>query len=166
MMFEEGQKVVYPMHGVGIIDKIEEREILGKKQIYYSIKLVQSGMTVMIPVEQSEKIRLRELYSGKLLTKVFSTLKNPCENLHFDWKIRYSNNHEKLKEGSITSLTEVVRDLFHRNQIKELSRGEKKLYDSAFQLLCDELSYSEEMDQEKIKVSILEKLKSTENVPV
>ena len=159
-MFNVGDKVVYPVHGVGTIEMVEEREVLGKKQLYYFLKLDLAGMTMMIPVDQSDKVRLRAVSHDDNIENVLSTLNEPCGNLRLDWKIRYSNNHEKLKEGSVRSLSEIVRDLFHRNIIKELSRGEKKLYDSAFQLLCDELSYSQNEEKELIESSILNHLKS------
>lgn len=163
-MFKVGENVVYPMHGVGRIEKIEEKEVLEKKQLYYFVNLLQGGMTVMVPVEHSEKLRLRSIHPDETLEKVGEVLDDDCESTNLDWKVRYSNNQEKLKEGSVKSLAEVVRDLFHRNEIKELSRGEKKIYDSAFQLLCDELSYTEDMDQTEIKVAILKRLKEKSSV--
>ena len=164
-MFNVGDKVVYPMHGVGTIEKIEEKEVLEKKQLYYFVNLLQGGMTVMVPVEHSEKLRLRKILPEETLEMVNEILDSECESVHMDWKVRYSNNHEKLKEGSVQSLSEVVRDLYHRNNIKELSRGEKKIYDSAFQLLADELACTENREQTDIKISILTRLKKKASVP-
>ncbi len=165
-MFQVGEKVVYPVHGVGTIVRIEEKEVLGKKQLYYFIDIDQGNMTVMVPVEQSDKVRLRKIQPDDSMDKVIEILNEDCENIHLEWKIRYSNNQIKLKEGSIRSLSEVVRDLFHRNHIKELSRGEKKLYDSAIQLLCDELSCVEKKKSDIIKNLIIDELQTQISVTV
>ncbi len=159
-MFQVGQAVVYPTHGVGKVEKIEERKILGNKKLYYFIRLDNIGMVVMIPVEHSSKARLRLVSNSKSIDSVVNVLDSPTENIRLDWKIRYSTNNEKLKEGSLKSISEVVRDLYHRNQIKELSKGEKKIYDSALQLLCDELIYTDNMDYSNAKDFILSHLKS------
>jgi CarD family transcriptional regulator len=158
-MFQAGQAVVYPTHGVGRVEKIEERKILGNKKLYYLIKLDNVGMTVMIPVEHSDKARLREVSNEKSLDSVLRVLDSPTDNIRLDWKIRYSKNTEKLKEGSLKSISEVARDLYHRNQIKDLSKGEKKIYDTALQLLCDELVYTDDMDSSKAKSFIIDHLK-------
>ncbi len=164
-MFVVGEKVVYPMHGVGVVEKIEEREVLDKNQLYYFVKLDHGEMTVMVPVEHSEKLRLRKILPEESMEKVFSIFDNPCESIHQDWKVRFSHNQTKLKEGSVQSLSEVVRDLYHRNHIKELSRGEKKLYDNAFQLLGDELAYTEKMESTDVRIAIIKYLKAQVTVP-
>lgn len=158
--FRVGDKVMYPFHGVGKVEKIEERSILDQNRLYYHVKLHYSGMKVMIPVLESEKFRLRKLNSEKALENVLEILKEESQNFKLEWKARYNKNQKKLKDGSIRSLSEVVRDLFLRNQIKELSRGEKELYDNAFQILSEELSYSEEMPYKAIKSMILERLRN------
>lgn len=159
-MYKVGDKVVYPMHGVGEIEKIEEREVLQKKQLYYFIKLNHGEMTMMVPVEQSDNLKIRPVQGKESISDVIDILEKPCEGINKDWKIRYNNNQQKLKEGSLISLSEVVRDLFHRNQIKELSRGEKKIFDSAFQLLTDELAYTDNISSQEAKQTIIQKLKS------
>ncbi len=164
-MFKVGQNVVYPTHGVGSIDKIEEREVLGKRKIYYLIKLTNSDMTVMLPVDQCEKARLRSIAEEEAINEVYSTFETPSENHKLDWKSRYNNNNEKLKDGSIISLSEVVRDLYFRNLIKELSKGEKRLYDNAFQLLSEEMSCIQQQDRSQVKSSILKYLKNEVKVP-
>lgn len=159
-MYKVGDKVVYPMHGVGEIERIEEREVLKKIQLYYFIKLNHGEMTMMVPVEQSDNLKIRPVQGSESINQVIDILDKPCEGINNDWKIRYNNNQQKLKEGSLESLSEVVRDLFHRNHIKELSRGEKKIFDSAIQLLTDELAYTDNITSQEAKIAIIEKLRS------
>ena len=158
--FQVGDWVMYPFHGVGKIEKIEERTILNHNRLYYHVKLHYSGMKVMIPISESENLRIRKLSSPHALQNVLEILKEESQNFKLEWKARYHKNQKKVKEGSIRSLSEVVRDLFLRNQIKELSRGEKELYDNAFQILSEELSYSQELPSKSIKSMILERLKN------
>ena len=157
-MFKVGDKLVYPMHGIGILEKIEEKEVLGKKKLYYFVRLDYGGMVLMIPVEQSQNLKLRKILFENSLNTVFSILEEPSDDLSLNWKVRYNNNQKKLKEGSLKSLSEIVRDLFHRNRVKELSRGEKSLYDQSIRFLTDELAYTEKRDDQELKEEILNHL--------
>ena len=153
-----GDKIVYPMHGVGVIEKIEEKNILGKDNLYYIMKLSVSDMTVMIPVEMSEKLGLREVINEKEINDVLSSLKENPEDLENDWKARYYNNHDKLKSGSIFDLAEIVRNLYRRNSEKELSTSEKKLFESALQLMIEEISLSQDIEKVEVEHMITETL--------
>ncbi len=119
-MFKIGDKVVYPMHGVGAIDAIEKKVVLGKKYEFYIIKIVNSGMRVMIPVDNAEKIGLRSVISKREITKVMNLLKKTGIETEDDWKLRYQNNIDKVKSGSIYEVAEVARDLYRRGRGKEL----------------------------------------------
>jgi CarD family transcriptional regulator len=150
-MYEIGEKVVYPMHGVGVISKIEEKEVLGEKHLYYILKLSMTDMTVMIPIEKSEELGLRGVVSNEKIDKVFDILKQETPDENDDnWKNRYNTNQTKIKSGSILELAEVVRNLYIRNQKKELSTSEKRLFDNALQLMVDEIALSK--NQEKVEV--------------
>ncbi len=148
--FKQGDTVVYPMHGVGVIDKIEEKDILGNKQLYYILKLSVSDMTAMIPVDKSENLGLRACEKPEGIEKALIILGEVPDNIEDDWKSRYNNNHNLVKNGSLFELAQVVRNLYHRNLIKELSNTEKKLFEYALQLMVDEISFSK--DIEKIEV--------------
>ena len=155
-MYEIGAKIVYPMHGVGVIQKIEEKDILDKKRKYYIIELFHTNMTVMIPVEMSEKVGLRDVVPLDVIEEAYFILKSEATDLDEDWKIRYSNNHGKIKSGSFIELAEVVRNLFIRNQIKELSNSEKRLFENALKLMVDEIAYSQEIEKIEVEHVITE----------
>lgn len=160
-VYEVGSKVVYPIHGVGIINSIEEKTVLGKTHSYYIIKLGISDMTVMIPVEKSDELGLRQIVSNKDVKNALKLIKSGSINIVEDWKARYQNNFERMKKGSLLDVAEVVRNLYHRNKIKELSIMEKKLYENAFRLLVDEIAFVLNVDKKRSKEMISEGLESS-----
>ncbi len=157
-MYKIGEKVVYPMHGVGRIRNIEEKDILGTIRQYYIMELLHTNMTVMIPVKMSSKIGLRGIIGDKEIGEALSIMKSQATELVDDWKVRYSINHGKIKSGSFYELAEVVRNLFIRNQIKELSNSEKKLFENALKLLVDEISFSSDIEDVEVEHMITETL--------
>lgn len=157
-MYEVGAKVVYPVHGVGIINSIEDKTVLGEKRSYYIIKLAISDMTVMIPINKSEQLGLRLVVSNRDVYKALKLIKSEVTAMDEDWKTRYQHNFEKIKSGSILDVAEVVRNLFHRNKIKELSIMEKKLYENAYRLLIDEIAYVKDIEKEEVQNIVSEKL--------
>lgn len=157
-MYEVGAKVVYPVHGVGIINSIEDKTVLGEKRSYYIIKLAISDMTVMIPINKSEQLGLRLVVSDRDVHKALKLIKSEVTAMDEDWKTRYQHNFEKIKSGSILDVAEVVRNLFHRNKIKELSIMEKKLYENAYRLLIDEIAYVKDIEKEEVQSIVSEKL--------
>ena len=159
-MYELGEKVVYPLHGVGVINSIEDKTVLGEKRSYYIIKLAISDMTVMIPTDKSEQLGLRQVVSSRDVTKALKLINSEITDMEEDWKARYQHNFEKIKSGSTLKVAEVVRNLFHRNKIKEISIMEKKLYENAYRLLVDEIAYVKNLEKEdaqNIVSEILEK---------
>lgn len=157
-MYEVGEKVVYPLHGVGVINSIEDKTVLGEKRSYYIIKLAISDMTVMIPINKSEELGLRLIVSDRDVNKALRLIKGDITEMEEDWKTRYQENFKKIKSGSILNVAEVVRNLFHRNKVKELSIMEKKLYENAYRLLVDEISYVRNMDKEEVQNLVATKL--------
>lgn len=143
MKFKIGQKVLYPMHGAGVVEAIEEHEVLGKKQEYYVIGLLIGGMRVMVPVNSCKKVGLRVVIGKDKVSRVINILKGDKAVPISDWKLRYHTNLEKMKTGSIYKVAEVVQSLSIRNREKGLSSGEQKLFDNACQLLAGELSYAQ-----------------------
>lgn len=160
-MYEVGAKVVYPLHGVGIINSIEEKTVLGETRSYYIIKLAISDMTVMIPTERSEELGLRLVVTDHDVKKALKLINSGFIEMEEDWKTRYQHNFEKIKSGSILDVAEVVRNLFHRNKVKELSIMEKKLYENAYRLLVDEISYVKDMEKEDVQNIVSEKLENS-----
>ena len=159
-MYSLGDKVVYPVHGVGVIDSIEDKTVLGEKRSYYVIKLAISDMTVMIPTNKSEDLGLRLVVSDRAANKALKIIGSETTEMEEDWKSRYQQNFEKIKSGSILNVAEVVRNLFHRNKVKELSIMEKKLYENAYRLLVDEISYVKGLEREKVQNLVAQGLES------
>jgi len=156
--YSVGEKVVYPMHGVGCIDIIEKRTILGEEHLYYIIKIACDDMTVMIPTDKSDELGLRPIVSDQEIKKSLRMLTQESTCMNDDWKVRFNDNKEKIKTGSIFKVSEVVRNLFQRNKIKALSSSEKKLYETAFNLLVDEITLKNENPREDVENLISEKL--------
>lgn len=159
-MYRLGDKVVYPLHGVGIINSIEDKKVLGEKRSYYIIKLSISDMTVMIPTEKSDQLGLRLIVSARDANKALKVIGADTTAMEEDWKSRYQQNFEKIKSGSLLKVAEVVRNLFHRNRVKELSIMEKKLYENAYRLLVDEISYAKDLDREYVQDMISQELEN------
>jgi len=144
-----GEYVVYPMHGVGEIHAIQKQNILGKRKECYVLEIPSTGMKVMIPVENAKTIGIRSIIKKKDVKKVLDLLKKECSESEEDWKIRYQNNMNKLKSGSIFSIAEVCRDLYKRAKDKELSLMERRLYESAYNLITNEIALTREMPVEE-----------------
>ncbi|HAI21447.1 MAG TPA: CarD family transcriptional regulator [Clostridiales bacterium UBA8153] len=138
-MFNVGDKVVYPMHGAGVIEAIEEKEVLGERKQYYIMRLPIGDMRVMIPTHNVDGIGLRRVISEAEVEEVFHVLRSDHTRMSTNWNRRYRANLEKIKSGNIYEVAEVVRNLFQREREKGLSTGERKMLDSARQILLSEL---------------------------
>jgi CarD family transcriptional regulator len=132
--------VCYPMHGVGVVESIEEQSVLGETAKYYMLRFVMGRMTAMVPVETAETVGLRKLVCKDECSKVVAFLKEDgCSNESDNWNQRYRDNLNKLREGDIFGVADVVKCLIHRDQEKGLSAGERKMYLTARQVLVAEL---------------------------
>lgn len=138
-MLTVGDRVVYPMHGAGIIEAIEEHEILGQTQRYFVLTMPYGGMRVMIPLKNVENIGLREVIGSKEVEHVIDVLRKPASPVQASWNRRFNVNLAKIKSGSIFEVAEVVRNLILQDKIKKLSTGERRLLNTARQILVSEL---------------------------
>ncbi len=159
-MFKIGDKIVYPMHGVGEIEGIEKKLVLGKRNEYYLITIINNGMKVMIPVNNAKEIGIRSIIPKKDIKKVINILSTEADRIEEDWKIRYQNNIDKVKSGSIFEVAEVARDLYRRGSEKELSIMERKLYENAYQLITYEVAMSKNVEIEEAGNIVSEALSS------
>ncbi|MEH7018796.1 CarD family transcriptional regulator [Bacillus sp. JJ63] len=139
-MFQIGDNIVYPMHGAGIIEAIEEKEILGEKQKYYVIRMPISNMEVMIPMKKMIQSRIRLIADMLTLENVLLIFQYGESDNSLSWKQRYTQNMEKMKTGEIQEGAEVVRDLIRRNKVRALNTSEKQMLDNAQKILISELS--------------------------
>jgi CarD family transcriptional regulator len=158
-MYNIGDKIVYPMHGAGVIESIEEKEILGNKQSYYVVKIPIGEMKVLIPTKNVDGIGIREVISEADADKVFTMLKNKTVSVSSNWNKRYRENMVKIKSGNIYDVAEVVRCLMLRDKEKGLSTGERKMLNNAKQILISELVLVKNMKPVEIE-SIINKFLS------
>lgn len=149
-MFTIGDKILYPMHGAGVIQEIENRDILGETRQYYIMKLPFDDMSVMIPVDNSVDIGIRPVISAREVDAVFIVLRAETSQMSGNWNKRQRENLEKLKSGNIMEVAEVVRNLIRAGRIKRLSTGEKKMLTNAKQILESELILAAGIDPQKI----------------
>lgn len=138
-MFKIGDKVVYPMHGAGVIEKIEEKEIFGEKKSYYILQIPYGRMQVMVPVDKCKEAGLRSIVSIDEMEAVVKVLSGKSTPMDDNWNRRLRDNNEKLKSGDPKQVAEVVRNLIRIEREKKLSAGEKKLLNSALQILSSEM---------------------------
>jgi len=138
-MFNVGDRVVYPMHGAGVIEAIEEKEILGERHTYYVMKLPIGDMKVMIPTDNVLGIGLRGVINRSQVERVYDILRDQKSKMSSNWNRRYRANLEKIKSGDIFEVAEVVRNLAIRDREKGLSTGERKMLDNSRQILVSEL---------------------------
>lgn len=149
-MFKSGDMAVYPAHGVGKIESIEQKEIGGAAQSFYIMKIVDTGMVVMIPTA-GKGTGLRSIIQSKDVKKVYEILKEKdVEILPQPWNQRYRDYMQKIKTGSVYEIASVLRDLNVLSADKSLSFGEKKMMDTAKSLLVKEIAIANQIKEQLV----------------
>jgi CarD family transcriptional regulator len=154
-MLKIGEVAVYPGHGVGKIERIEEKEISGTKQAFYIMRILDSDMTIMIPTDGADNAGLRYVIASRDVVKVYEILKD--KNTNHDtspWNRRYKDYMERIKSGSIFEIATVLRELYTLRTWKELSFGERKMFETARNLIKKELSIALSKDEDEIVTDI------------
>lgn len=156
-MFKVGDLAVYPAQGVGVIEAIEKKEIMGCTQSFYIMKILGNSMTIMIPTNSARSVGLRNVISKDEISRVYEILRE--RDITIDkqtWNKRYKEYLEKIKTGSVFEIAGVLRDLFilKHNQEKTLSFGERKMMDTAKNLLIKEISVATHNEEAKIEKDI------------
>jgi CarD family transcriptional regulator len=152
LMFKVGDLAVYPAHGVGRIERIESQVISGSTQDFYVMRILENGMIIMIPTRNVDSVGLREIIQKKEVPKLYSILKRrdvPIDNQ--TWNRRYREYMDKIKTGSVYEVAEVYRDLLMLKLEKELSFGERKMLDTAKNLLVKEISLAKQVEESQIE---------------
>lgn len=153
--FLKGDLAVYPAHGVGCIESIESKEINGDTMNFYMMKIVENGMVIMIPTSNVESVGLREVIPETEVPAVYKVMKEKARGAdNQTWNRRYREYMDKIKTGSIYDVAEVFRDLFQLKLEKDLSFGERKLLDTAQNLLVQELSTAKDIDEKSMMQEI------------
>jgi len=153
--FFKGDLAVYPAHGVGCIESIESKEINGDTMNFYMMKIVENGMVIMIPTSNVESVGLREVIPETEVPEVYKVMLEKAQGAdNQTWNRRYREYMDKIKTGSIYDVAEVFRDLFQLKLEKDLSFGERKLLDTAQNLLVQELSTAKDIDEKSMMQEI------------
>lgn len=159
-MFNVGDKIVYPMHGAGVIDSIEEKDILGEKQAYYILKM-PGEVKVMVPTAKAEEIGVRNIIDKGSADKVIGILEQDETVMDKNWNKRYRDNMDKMKSGDIYEIADVVRNLSFKQKDKGLSTTEKKMLLNAKQILVSELVLVESKEKEEVEELVENKIKTS-----
>ena len=153
-MFQVGDKIVHPMHGAGIVDSIVQKKINGVVREYYILKLPVGGMLVMIPTENSEEIGVRPVINGEEADRVIAAIPGIEVDMTSNWNRRYRENMLRLKSGDLLEVARVVKGLTHRDEVRGLSTGERKMLHSAKQILISEIVLSQNASYEDVEKRI------------
>lgn len=155
-MFKVGDLAVYPAHGVGLIERIETKEIAGSQESFFIIRILENNMIIMVPSSNTSSVGLRQIVNSKEVSKIFSILQKNDRSVDDGqtWNRRYRDYMDKIKSGSVFEIAEVFRDLSTIKRDKELSFGERKMLDTAQNLLVKEISLAENMKEEDVERDI------------
>lgn len=148
MNLEVGETVVYPHHGAATIEEVKTRIIKGEERTYLKLNVSQGDLTIEVPAANVELVGVRDVIDEHGLKEVFDVLQAPITEEPTNWSRRYKSNQEKLASGDVLKVSEVVRDLWRRDQDKGLSAGEKRMLAKARQVLVSELALAEEIDED------------------
>jgi len=158
-MFQVGQLAVYPAHGVGRIESVQEREVSGTPSQFYIMRLIDTDMIIMIPTNNARNIGLRDVIDNQAVSQVYDILRSRPGRLNNQtWNRRYRDYMDKIKTGSPFRVAEVLRDLTLLKSEKDLSFGERKMLDTAKNLLIKELSLVNDKEETEIEAQLLELL--------
>lgn len=159
-MYNVGDKVVYPMHGAGVIDSIEEKDILGEKQSYYILKM-PGEVKVMVPTAKADSIGVRSIIEKGLTNEVIGVLEKDETLMDKNWNKRYRDNMDKMKSGDIYEVADVVRNLSFKQKEKGLSTGEKKMLNNAKQILVSELVLADYAGEDEVEQIVENKINNS-----
>ena len=158
-MFQVGQLAVYPAHGVGRIESVQEREVSGTPSEFYIMRLIDTDMIIMIPTNNARNIGLRDMIDNQAVSEVYDILRSRPGRLNNQtWNRRYRDYMDKIKTGSPFRVAEVLRDLTLLKTEKDLSFGERKMLDTAKNLLIKELSLVNDKEETEIEAHLQELL--------
>jgi len=154
-LFVQGDMAVYPAHGVGVIEAIESQTVAGIDQAFYIMKILDNDMKIMIPTASSDNVGLRAIIGKKEVEAVLEILRSRETEIGTQtWNRRYRDYMEKIKTGSIHEVAAVLRDLYLLSVDKDLSYGERKMMDTAKNLLVTEISLARKVDESRIETMI------------
>ncbi len=151
-MFKVGDLAVYPAQGVGVIESIESKEFVGQKHDFYVLRILDSDMTIMVPVDNTGSVGMRTLIDKDRVARVYDVLndKTAIDQVIASWSRRQRGYNEKIRTGDLFEVAEVLRDLYQIKGSKELSYGEKKVLELARKLLVKEVALAAGTEEEQV----------------
>ena len=158
MEFRLGEKVVYPNHGVGIIEQISYGYLNGKSEKYYMLKISSSGLKVMVPQSNIDSVGLRPVIRSTQAGAVIAYLEKGRSASHHDWKHRFKENSERMRTGSLMEVAAVLKGLVSLSRTKPLSFREKKMLERAKYLLISELATVRNTSEEAMETNLVRAL--------
>ena len=161
-MYRVGTKVVYPTHGVGLVEAIEKKEVSGGRQSFYILRILESGMTIMVPTKNATRVGLREVIEPSEIPKVMAILKQNDLKISSNWNRRFKDNLERIKTGSLYEVALVLRKLVLLQKERNLSFGEKKMLENVRGLIVSEISHASGVDQHTAR-ALVEKAVNNNN---
>jgi len=148
--FKIGAKVVYPSHGVGVIEKIEDRRVSGMADCFYVIRIQKNGMTIMAPTRSAISVGLRKIIHKNEVPKIMRILRNGATgDFEPNWNKRQKIYQEKIKTGSLSEVASVYRALYHLKATKGLSFVEQQVYENAHHLITSEIAEAKGICQDR-----------------
>ena len=160
MNFEVGETVVYPHHGAATITEVKDRKVKGELKKYLKLNVTQGDLTIEVPAENVELVGVRDVIGQEGLDQVYEVLQAAFTEEPTNWSRRYKSNLEKLASGDVIKVSEVVRDLWRREQDRGLSTGEKRMLAKARQVLVSELALAKEKEEDEAEAMLDEVLAS------
>jgi len=158
MDFKLGEKVVYPNHGVGIIEQISYGYLNGKSERYYMLRILSSGLKVMVPHSNAESVGLRPIIRTTQASEVLSFLEKGRSSSHHDWKHRFKENSDRMRTGSLMEVAAVLKGLVALSRTKPLSFREKKMLERAKYLLVSELATVRNTSEQAVEANLVRAL--------
>lgn len=149
-LYSVGDNVVYPLHGAGVIEAIEDMEVSGEVLSYYVMRIPFGDMKVLIPVSGADKIGVRDIIPEEEADKVIESFRTCGTDANLNWNKRFRDNMVKIKSGNIFDVASVVKALMLRDKIKGLSTGERKMLSNAKQILISEIVIAKNTTYEEV----------------
>jgi CarD family transcriptional regulator len=150
-LFAVGDRVVYPNHGAGIIESVDERVVEGEARRYFVLKLSQGDLKVLVPTDNTRQVGMRGVISASEVDQVFDVLKQEQSAMPTNWNHRYKKNRDKVKSGDVYEVAEVVRNLAIRDREKGLSTGEKRMLNLARDILVSEIVFAKDCAGDEVR---------------
>jgi CarD family transcriptional regulator len=147
-MFGVGDTVFYPQHGAGRVVGLVEQDFQGEPRRFYSIRIISNNMTVLVPVDGTEKAGIRPVITEPMVEEVLGVLRDDPTRMPVNWNRRVKHNRDKIKSGDVLEIADVLRNLALRNHEKGLSTGEKQMYSKVKSILASELMYAKHMRED------------------